>query len=84
MLESALKLMCTNAIGEACSKVCGKENYIIRLYDGKVAFYGTKGQYKKSWYSEPVLLKEAFHWTTLRFTYKKDFVETLKKLGVEI
>lgn len=84
MIESILNLMYANAIGDVCSKVCGRENYIIRLYDGKVVFYGTKGQFKRSWYSGAVLLREAYHWTTLRFTHKKDFIEALKALGVEV
>lgn len=84
MIESILNLMYANAIGNACSKVYGRENYIIRLYDDKVVFYGTKGQYKKSLYSGPVLLREAYHWKTLRFTYKKDFIEALKTLGVKV
>ena len=84
MIESVLNLIYANTIGDACSKVCGRENYIIRLYDNEVVFYGTKGQYKRSDYSRAVLLREAYHWTTLRFTYKKDFIEALKALGIEI
>ena len=67
-----------------CSKVSGRENYIIHICDGKVDFYGTKRQFLDSPFCGWVLLKEAYRYNTFKFTYKKDWLEMLKKLGVEV
>lgn len=79
------KLVISEKQNEIFSKVSGRENYVIRLYDGKVVFYGTKGQYKKTCsYNMRIPLKDAFRVNILYFTYKKDWIEALKKLGVEL
>lgn len=65
------------------SKVVGRENYIITLYDNKVIFYGTK----KQWIERRLyicFLSDAYHYNHLKFTYKKDWIDALKKLGVEL
>lgn len=79
------KLVISEKQNEIFSKVSGRENYVIKLYDGKVVFYGTKGQYKKTcYYNTWIPLKDAFRMNTLYFTYKKDWIEALKKLDVEL
>lgn len=80
----AMGAMVADKQNEVCSKVDGRENYIIHLTDGKVDFYGTKGQFLNSGYSGWVWLREAYRYNTFRFTYKKDYKEALKKLGVNI
>lgn len=63
--------------------MCGRENYVIELYDGKVRFYGTKGEWlRKGFYRVPLM--SAYHWTWLKFTYKKDWLANLELLGVKV
>ena len=80
----AIGAMVAEEQNKVCSKVDGRENYIIHLTDGKVDFYGTKGQFLNSPHSGWVLLREAYHYNTFRFTYKKDYKEALAMLGVNV
>jgi hypothetical protein len=75
------KLLISQSQDKICSKVCGRENYVIRLYDGKITFSGTKGQYMRQYDNHDcVPLMEAYRYNWLFFTYKKDWFEALKQL----
>lgn len=80
VMENLGKLLITEKQSEICSKVCGRENYIIRMYDDEVMFAGTKGEYMRKYGWIRVPLMQAYHYTVLRFTYKKDWLEALKQL----
>ena len=80
VMENLGKLLITEAQNEICSKVCGRENYIIRMYDDEVMFAGTKGEYLRRYSGVRIPLTHAYHCTVLRFTYKKDWLEALKQL----
>jgi hypothetical protein len=43
-------------------------------------FAGTKGEYMRRYGCVKVPLMQAYHYTVLRFTYKKDWLEALKQL----
>ena len=78
--ENIVKIMLAEEQNKICSKVEGRENYVIRLYDGKVIFAGTKGQYKDRFGRGGVPFMEAYHYNTFYFTYKKDWIKALKEL----
>lgn len=80
VMESLGKLVIAEKQNEICSKVCGRENYIIRMYDDEVMFAGTKGEYLRRYSGVWVPLMQAYHYNILRFTYKKDWLEALKQL----
>ena len=86
-LNSAIDMVAKLAISErqdkVFSKVCGRENYIITLYDGKVVFYGIKSEWMNRGWCK-CLLKDAFRYNHFKFTYKKDWIATLKTLGVNL
>lgn len=83
MLERVTLLMMSQEQDKIFSKVVGRENYVITLYDNEVIFYGTKKQWiERRLYT--CLLKDAYHYNHLKFTYKKDWLDVLKKLGVEL
>lgn len=85
-LNNAIGMIAKLAISEKqsaiCSKVCGRENYVITLFDGKVIFYGTKGAWAK--YSWTCYLKDAFRYNHIKFTYKKDWLNALNAFGINI
>ena len=80
VMENLCKLLITEEQNEICSKVCGRENYVIRMYDDEVMFAGTKGEYLRRYSGVRIPLMQAYHYTVLRFTYKKDWLEALKQL----
>lgn len=83
VLTNCLSIMAQNAISEVGSKVVGRENYIIELFDGKVRFYGTKSRWLvKGLVRVPLSLASRI--TVLRFTYKKDWLANLELLGVKV
>lgn len=78
---NTIKLLVSQSQDKICSKVCGRENYVIRLYDGKITFSGTKGQYLRQFGNHDwVPFMEAYHYNWLYFTYKKDWLDALKQL----
>ena len=86
-LNSAIDMVAELAISETqdevFSKVCGRENYVITLYDGEVIFYGTKREWlNRGLYRRPLSI--AFRFNHFKFTYKKDWLATLKTLGVNL
>lgn len=83
MLATTAKILANQTIDEICSKVYGRKNYVIALRDGKVFYYGTKGDFQRR-YSLCLPLYIAVRRNYLYFTYKKDWISTLKKLGIEI
>lgn len=83
LLGNCFGIIMQNKASELGSKVYGRENYIIELFDGAVRFYGTKGQYLIKGLTR-VPLSLAPHITVLRFTYKKDWIANLKLLGKEV
>lgn len=78
--ENLVKLILAEEQNKICSKVEGRENYVIRLRDGKIIFSGTKGQYKERFGHVRIFLSEAYRYNTFYFTYKKDWLNALKVL----
>lgn len=82
-IKSAIEILISQEQDKILSKVCGRENYVIRLFDGKVIWYGTKGEWSRK-LNHIFLLSEAVRYNDLKFTYKKDWLNALKELGVKI
>lgn len=81
VMKNLVKLRIAEKQSEICSKVCGRENYVIRMYDDEITFAGTKGEYMRQYGNHDwVPLMEAYRYNWLYFTYKKDWLEALKQL----
>ena len=83
MLNSAKKIYENQMIDTICSKVYGRQNYMIALHNGKIFFYGCKGEFLKN-YPTSLPLSIAAKRNYLYFTYKKDWLAALKKLGINL
>ena len=87
MFENVIKDCMQGLIVEhqnkVCSKVCGRENYVIHMKHGDVIYYGTKKGYLNRGLNR-MLLSDLKYTNTFKFTYKKDFVNALQSLGVNI
>ena len=82
-IDMVAKLAISEIQNEVFSKVCGRENYVITLYDGEVVFYGTKREWMSHGWGT-CSLSDAFRYNDFKFTYKKDWLATLKTLGVNL
>ena len=81
-IDMIAKLIISEKQDAICSKVCGRENYVITLFDGEVVFYGTKGAWLNG--SCTCDLKDAFRYNDIKFTYKKDWLDALKTFGLNL
>ena len=81
-IDMIAKLIISEKQDAICSKVCGRENYVITLFDGEVVFYGTKGAWLNGSFN--CVVKDAFRYNDLKFTYKKDWLDALKTFGINL
>ena len=83
VIKNCIQGMVVEHQNNVCSKVCGRENYVIHMVNDKVVYYGTKQGYLIRGLNK-MLLSDLKYTNTFKFTYKKDFVNALQALGVNI
>lgn len=83
-IRNAFEIWQNEQISSLVSKVEGRENYIIQTFTEnngalRIVFSGTKGRWLNAVpRTYPLSVAAKMNW--YRFTYKKDFIETLRKI----